>query len=548
MLTPLDVQIRLDKIHCFDEGDGIGTAEPYLWAVFFKIDGDSTFINEQYVLQGTVKEVFTNLGDHGNLSTQDVDAGDDVPIPAQFGYGTRLTPIPLRVPILETTHFPGIMGCIVILLEEDETSDSAVASGHAALQMAVTEQLNRLIPTLRIGHTEPTDEEIKQIEDKVTAAIEDAIARDTRVLGWIYAGGNMDDNIGSEVFKYSQNALLDAGPGGIAFSTRWRHEGDWEITGRAWCGNWSEWEDVGGMLAAAPAIVSRQENRLDCFIRGSTDHMLHKWWNGSVWSDWEDLGGPPAPPVATARRRVPIEHLVGSTAVTNQQLTSAPAAASWGPNRIDCFGRGIDRHLWHKWWDGAAWSDWEDLGGILTSAPAVASWGPNRLDCFVRGTDDHMYHKWWDGSAWSDWEDLGGILTSAPAVASWGPNRLDCFVRGTNTHMYHKWWDGSAWIDWEDLGGGLSAAPAAASRHENSIDCFVRGTDNHMWYKRWDGSDWRDWEDLGGILTDAPAAESWAANRLDCFVRGTDNHMWHKWWSVTPRVHDRGHGPVLPIG
>jgi hypothetical protein len=41
------------------------------------------------------------------------------------------------------------------------------------------------------------------------------------------------------------------------------------------------------------------------------------------------------------------------------------------------------------------WLGWEDLGGILTSAPAVASWAANRLDCFVRGTDNHMWHKWW---------------------------------------------------------------------------------------------------------------------------------------------------------
>jgi len=70
------------------------------------------------------------------------------------------------------------------------------------------------------------------------------------------------------------------------------------------------------------------------------------------------------------------------------------------------------------------------LEEYLTAAPAVAAWGANRLDCFVRGTNDHMFHKWWDGSQWNGWEDLGGTLTSSPAVAAWGLNRLDCFVRG----------------------------------------------------------------------------------------------------------------------
>jgi hypothetical protein len=30
-------------------------------------------------------------------------------------------------------------------------------------------------------------------------------------------------------------------------------------------------------------------------------------------------------------------------------LASAPAAVSWGLNRIDCFARGADQHLWHRW-------------------------------------------------------------------------------------------------------------------------------------------------------------------------------------------------------
>ena len=88
----------------------------------------------------------------------------------------------------------------------------------------------------------------------------------------------------------------------------------------------------------------------------------------------------------------------------------------------------------------AKWSNWESLGGVITSAPAVASWAPNRLDCFARGTGNAMWHKWWDGSKWSGWESLGGVLSSAPAAVSWGPNRIDCFVRGTDNAMWHKWW------------------------------------------------------------------------------------------------------------
>jgi hypothetical protein len=86
------------------------------------------------------------------------------------------------------------------------------------------------------------------------------------------------------------------------------------------------------------------------------------------------------------------------------------------------------------------WIGWEDLGGIITAGPAVSSWGPNRLDCFVKGGDNALYHKWWDGSAWRGWENLGGRIDGAPTAVSWGPNRIDVFARGMNNHMYHKWW------------------------------------------------------------------------------------------------------------
>ncbi len=131
---------------------------------------------------------------------------------------------------------------------------------------------------------------------------------------------------------------------------------------------------------------------------------------GRGWSSWESLGG---------------------------ILTSAPAAVSWGPNRIDVFVRGTDNALWHIWWDGNRWSSWESLGGMLTSSPGVSSWQPNRLDVFVRGTDNALWHIWWDGNRWSSWESLGGSLTSGPAAVSWGPNRIDVFARGPRRDLIH---------------------------------------------------------------------------------------------------------------
>ena len=68
---------------------------------------------------------------------------------------------------------------------------------------------------------------------------------------------------------------------------------------------------------------------------------------------------------------------------------------SWGPNRLDCFARGTDNAMWHRWWDGGSWGGWESLGGIILSGPDCVAWGPNRLDCFAPGTDNALYHRRW---------------------------------------------------------------------------------------------------------------------------------------------------------
>ncbi|MFP2924942.1 trypsin-like peptidase domain-containing protein [Pyxidicoccus sp. 3LG] len=92
---------------------------------------------------------------------------------------------------------------------------------------------------------------------------------------------------------------------------------------------------------------------------------------------------------------------------------------AWSANRLDIFGLGTDRQMFHKAWGGSAWhpsqTGWEPLGGVFSSPPAVVAWGPNRLDIFGLGTDRQMFHKAWDGSRWhpspTGWEPLGGVFS-----------------------------------------------------------------------------------------------------------------------------------------
>lgn len=228
-MEPTPIKLKLANIHCTDEGDSIGSAEPYLWTVFFKIDGDTVHVDNTLTLQGTAT-VVTTFGNHRDLIARDVDAGDNIPIPPAIGeFSTVVKPIPVN-PVPGTT-LAGVVGCIVVLLEQDETPNAAVAQGHVALNQAVQSALDELIPTLNFGHQSPTDDDIKKLTDKVGKKVEDAISDHVSFWDLLSGFGNEDDKIGTAVFFSSQNDICDAGLGGITLFEDWKNEGRWQISG-----------------------------------------------------------------------------------------------------------------------------------------------------------------------------------------------------------------------------------------------------------------------------------------------------------------------------
>ena len=48
------------------------------------------------------------------------------------------------------------------------------------------------------------------------------------------------------------------------------------------------------------------------------------------------------------------------------------------------------------------------MGGELTGTPAASSWSADRIDVFAPGRDGRVWHRWWDGTRWVDWEQISG--------------------------------------------------------------------------------------------------------------------------------------------
>jgi len=230
-LENYNINIELDEIHCRDEGDGWGNAEPYLWTVFFKIDGDTVSLNTDLTLSGTAT-VVTTPGSHGNLDTNSVDAGDHVSIPSDIGkWQTKFSPIPAPSTLsgLIPNGLPGVIGIICILMEEDNVSDDGAESAHVALNNAVQNALDNIIATRTFTNQNISDEELADFEGDIQNDIINAIQSQQNFFENIWSWVNPDDAIGTGIFFFDHNQIQDGD--NLSLSQHWRSEGDWQLNG-----------------------------------------------------------------------------------------------------------------------------------------------------------------------------------------------------------------------------------------------------------------------------------------------------------------------------
>ncbi|EON64119.1 hypothetical protein W97_03349 [Coniosporium apollinis CBS 100218] len=243
-LINTNVKLSLDVVHCYDEGDGPGDAEPYLWTVFFKVDGDSvTFNTDTLRLETRLGRPFNitippratvkaTSGSQGNLNNTDVSDGESVFIPASIGqYNTILKPIPFSKPLLGMTQTGGMIGCIAILMEEDNTPNQAILAGYEALRTNVATKLSELLRQVTITSPDISEDAINGISAQIGNAVRAAIKDQVNAFEFIFGFGDMDEQIGSKVFRFTHRELQAANPFSQRFKERWDNEGSWEIYG-----------------------------------------------------------------------------------------------------------------------------------------------------------------------------------------------------------------------------------------------------------------------------------------------------------------------------
>lgn len=224
------VTFDLAKLTCVDAGE-IGGDEPYMWNVFFTVDGSTVSLRDDLRLAGQAA-VTPTPGSHGNLQAGGTGPGQTIEIPDTVGRATV---------VLDLIRFPsslsgamvgggaGVAGCVSVLLEQDLVAGDAAEAGHRAFNAEVKRALDELIPTLGVGNVTPSTDDLAALSGRIGDKVRQAILDEGNVLQDLFAGIDPDDVVGFNVFLFTHSALL-ARPS-ATFTATYGQVGRYELAG-----------------------------------------------------------------------------------------------------------------------------------------------------------------------------------------------------------------------------------------------------------------------------------------------------------------------------
>lgn len=241
-LSPLTVDLRVREVICHHQADrpiGIGGSEPYLLTLFFKVDGDTVSLTNEFALTGTAT-FHPTPGTHGNLDDVDVHNGDVVLVPDDIGsFTTTLRGIQLPDPCdqLLPGGVSGVVGVVCALLEHDGVGEGAADAGHEAFDNVLTMEINKIVNTLSIDNQEIPADAKDVIAEQVKEAFKQAVKDELGFFGELGLGlsillfAGKDDQLLDALFMFTHPELQDQGT--IEFRSRPNpgETEDWEIVG-----------------------------------------------------------------------------------------------------------------------------------------------------------------------------------------------------------------------------------------------------------------------------------------------------------------------------
>jgi hypothetical protein len=339
-LERLKARIALDQLYCEEEADGVGVAEPYLWGLFFAIDGTGVTLdvgaNNHLVLRGAVHTIATP-GSLGNLGTTSVDAGDRITLPARIrshGPDLRLEPIPLspaaRALYPDLSAVGGLAGVVVVLMENDDVIAVDAEIAHKEFNASNEATINQALQEFSVPpiFTDLTDDTIAPFVRNLGKRIDELLVQQRR-REWArfpnYQNENPDDKVGLDtVFFLHQDFAKDIRPetgGFLNIGMGFEQAGRYVISGQA-LGVAELSNPEHELSRSGPAGAPRALGSPTAVVVGATadivyrdsDGRLHELWRdpsgATGTSDLTALGAPPAAGDPFGYLETPLSHLI----------------------------------------------------------------------------------------------------------------------------------------------------------------------------------------------------------------------------------------------
>lgn len=236
----LNVKIKLNQLVHHAKNERRSRATPYLWTIFFKLDGTTIELTHDFKLNGKGVFQFTP-GSHGNLGNAAAMQKNPIAIPSAIGeWQTELKAF--HIPYFEQKA-PSIIGAICVLMEQNNVSGKGAEAGHQALNKKVQEAVNKTLKEFdpKVVDIHDAMGSIRRFfESKVTHTTEtiqddiiDAIKGSQTLLRNLWTFVNADNLVGFHVWNVNQQEIDAAENGVIPLSHHWKTaiNGDWEIKG-----------------------------------------------------------------------------------------------------------------------------------------------------------------------------------------------------------------------------------------------------------------------------------------------------------------------------
>ncbi len=231
------ITISLQKLTCHQAPRRRRRKPPYLWTVFFKIDGSTVRLSPQFELQGEAEFHFTP-GSHCNLIEVPLAPGQTTEVtPALGTWQTEL--LPIEVPFFDY-QMPGLLGVAAVLMQENNVSDIGAEAGHQALNEYVRVAVNRSIQQFSVKQIDVENirpslkryfaQQVHTLADGIESQVKRAVADAQTLAQNLWSLVDQDELIGYRVWDFMASELSEPL---VPLQQRWVEQslGTWELRG-----------------------------------------------------------------------------------------------------------------------------------------------------------------------------------------------------------------------------------------------------------------------------------------------------------------------------